>query len=140
MPIFNWSEEYNVNVDKIDKQHRHLLLLVNNLHAAVEARIDKEELKTMLIELVEFTHTHFATEEQLMSKYNYPAQKAHHKEHKMLLKHLKDLVAGVSKGKYPTFYSDYDVSTDWALTHICAYDKPLGIFLNELEEEEEANK
>jgi hemerythrin-like metal-binding protein len=133
MPIVTWSDEYNVNVEKIDKQHRHLLQLVNNLHAAVEARIDKDELKTMLIELTEFTRKHFATEEQLMNKYDYPGQKAHHKEHKMLLRHLGDLVAAVSKGKYPTFYSDYDVSTDWALTHIIAHDKPLGIFLNEIE-------
>ena len=133
MPIVTWSDEYNVNVEKIDKQHRHLLQLVNDLHSAVEARIDKEELKKMLIGLTEFTRTHFATEEQLMSKHDYPDQKAHFKEHRMLLRHLGDLVHAVSQGKYPTFYSDYDVSTDWALVHIKEYDMPPGIFLNEVE-------
>jgi len=130
MPIVTWSDEYNVNVEKIDKQHMHLLQLVNELHAAVEERIDKDDLKRMLIELTEFTRTHFATEEKLMTKHKYPDYKPHHKEHKMLLRHLGDLVNAVSKGKYPTFYSDYDVSTDWALVHIKEYDKPLGIFLN----------
>lgn len=133
MPIVTWSDEYNVNVEKIDKQHRHLLQLVNDLHTAVEKCIDKEELKNMLIELTDFTRTHFATEEQLMSKHKYPNQNAHQQEHKMLLRHLGDLVTAVSNGKYPTFYSDYDVSTDWALVHIKEYDKPLGIFLNEVE-------
>ena len=117
---------------KIDKQHRHLLQLVNDLHTAVEARIDKEELKNMLIGLAEFTRTHFATEEELMREHKYPNQKAHHKEHKLLLRHLGDLVTAVSNGKYPTFYSDYDVSNDWALVHIEEHDKPLGIFLNEI--------
>ncbi|MCP4289431.1 MAG: bacteriohemerythrin [Gammaproteobacteria bacterium] len=135
MPTVIWSDEYNVNVEKIDKQHMHLLELVTNLHAAVEARIDKDELKHMLIELTQFTGKHFATEEKMMHKFDYPKKRAraHHKEHKMLLKHLEDLVTAVSKGKYPTFYSDYDVSNDWALVHIREYDKPLGIFLNEVE-------
>lgn len=133
MPIVTWSEEYNVNVEKIDNQHRHLLQLVNDLHAAVEACIDKQKLKKMLIELTEFTRKHFAAEEQMMKKYNYPEKNEHKKEHKMLLRHLGDLVTAVSKGKYPTFYSDYDVSTDWALVHIEEYDKPLGIFLNQVE-------
>ncbi|MCB1831717.1 MAG: hemerythrin family protein [Chromatiaceae bacterium] len=132
MPIVTWSEEYDVNVEKIDKQHRHLLQLVNDLHAAVEACIDKNKLRKMLIELTEFTRTHFATEEQLMIKHDYPEKNAHQKEHKMLLRHLGDLVTAVSNGKYPTFYSDYDVSTDWALVHINEYDKPLGDFLNQV--------
>lgn len=133
MPIVTWSDEYNVNVEKIDKQHRHLLQLVNELHSAVEERFDKDELRKMLIGLTEFTRTHFATEEQLMSKHDYPNQQAHFREHRMLLRHLGDLVTAVSNGKYPTFYSDYDVSTDWALVHINEYDKPLGNFLNEIE-------
>ena len=130
MPIVSWSDEYDVNIDKIDKQHRHLLQLVNDLHSAVEARIDKDELKHMLVGLVEFTRTHFSTEEQLMEQHDYPGKSSHLREHRMLLRHLSDLVAAVSQGKYPTFYSDYDVSTDWALLHIEEYDKPLGIYLN----------
>ena len=46
------------------------------------------------------------------------------------VQHMNDLVAMVSSGKYPTFYSDYDVSTDWALLHISEFDKDLGAFLN----------
>ena len=130
MPIITWYDEYSVNVGEIDIQHQKLLELVNNLHSAVEACIDKNGLKNLLVELVEFTHMHFSTEEQLMEKYGYPELAEHHKEHKMLLQHLNDLVAAVSRGKYPTFCSDYDVSTDWALVHISEFDKSLGAFLN----------
>ena len=83
-----------------------------------------------MVELVEFTRMHFSTEEQLMEKYDYPEYEEHLSEHRVLLQHMTDLVAVVSRGKYPTFYSDYDVSTDWALVHISEFDKGLGAFLN----------
>lgn len=130
MPIVTWSDEYNVNVVEIDNQHQKILELVNNVHAAVEARINKDDLTELLIELVEFTRVHFSTEEQLMKKHDYPDLSKHHKEHKLLLRYLIDLVDAVSSGKNLSFYSDYDVSTDWALIHIAECDKGLGAFLN----------
>ena len=130
MPIATWRDEYNINVEDIDTQHKEMLELVNKLHASVEACIDKNELKEMLIELADFTRMHFSTEEKYMKKHDYPGLKKHHKEHKVLLKHMSDLVRMVSSGKYPTFYSDYDVSSDWALIHIFDSDKKLGEFLN----------
>lgn len=130
MPIVIWRDEYSVNVGEIDNQHQKMLELVNNLHSAVEARIDKSDLKNLMVELVEFTGMHFTTEEQLMKKFAYPEFAKHQNEHSMLLQHMKELVAMVSNGKYPTFYSDYDVSTDWALVHISNCDKSLGAFLN----------
>ena len=133
MPIATWRDEYSVNVEEIDLQHQKLLELVNGLHTAVESRIDKEELRGQLIKLVEFTREHFATEERLMEAHGYPDSNQHHEEHRLLLQHMDDLVAGVSSGKYPTFYSDYDVSNDWALIHINESDKKLGAYLNSKE-------
>ena len=130
MPIVTWCDEYNVNVEEIDNQHQKMLELVNSLHDAVEARVDKDGLKDLLVELVEFTRLHFSTEEQLMKKHDYPDLAKHHKEHRLLLLYLVDLVEVVSSGENLSFYSDYDVSTDWALTHIYECDKSLGAFLN----------
>ncbi|MCP4287335.1 MAG: hemerythrin, partial [Gammaproteobacteria bacterium] len=55
MPITTWSDEYSVNVREIDVQHQKMLELVNDLHSAVEACIDKNGLKSLLVELLEFT-------------------------------------------------------------------------------------
>ncbi len=130
MPKVTWSDNYSINVAEIDAQHQKILELVNDLHSAVESCIDKEELREKLSALVEFTDHHFSTEDRLMKKHGYPGFKGHHREHRQLIGHLKELVKAVSKGKRPTFYSDYDVSTDWALTHIRDYDSGLGVFLN----------
>ena len=130
MPVANWKDEYSINVDEVDVQHQKIIELVTNLHASVNSCIDKDKLKTLLIDLVEYTRMHFSTEEKLMKKYDFPEFKAHHKDHKVLLKHLDRLVDAIASGKHPTFYSDYDVSSDWAITHISEHDTKLGEFLH----------
>ena len=130
MPILVWSDEYSVNVAEIDKQHKKLLEHVNKLHASVEAQIDKQDLHELLVELYDYTAFHFASEEKLMDQHGMKNVKKHHKEHKLLLKHLKHICNAVSKGKRPAFYSQYDVSNDWFLAHIMDFDKKMGAFLN----------
>lgn len=130
MPIITWNDGHSINVKEIDIQHQKILEMVNSLHTSVEVGLDKKELLALLVKLVEFTHKHFSDEEKLMKKHDYPKLKKHHKEHKTLLKHLDKLVSAVSKGKHPTFRSDYDVSSDWAMLHILECDKQLGTFLN----------
>lgn len=130
MSTANWKDEYTVNVNEIDRQHKKMINLVTNIHVSVESRIDKDKLKILLNELVEYTRMHFSTEDKLMKKYAYPKFKKHHKEHKLLLKYLDQLVKAIEKGKHPTFYSDYDISSDWAIIHINDHDKELAVFLN----------
>ncbi len=133
MPIVTWCDQYSINVVEIDNQHKRMIELVNELHSAVESCIDKEDLGMMLTNLTEFTRLHFSSEEALMKKHNYPGLIWHQKEHRLLIQHLEQLVNAVSKGRKPTFYSDYDVSSDWALAHISEHDKNLGVFLNSKE-------
>jgi hemerythrin-like metal-binding protein len=130
LPIVTWHDDFSVNVNEIDKQHQRMLELVNALHASVEACADKRDLQKMLVALVDFTRLHFSTEEKLMKDHHYPGLASHYKEHRVLLQHMDNLVKAVADGQYPTFYSDYDVSSDWALDHIAGCDKALGSFLN----------
>lgn len=130
MAASSLGDPYVVNVMQIDVQHRMLLKLIDNIHDCVEARVDKIVLKGLLDELAEFTRMHFSSEEQLMKEHGFPGLIEHHKEHRALLQQLNELVMKVSNGKFPTFYSDYDISNDWALIHIADQDNTLGKFLN----------
>lgn len=130
MPIVTWNEAHSVNVLEIDSQHQELIGLVNQLHAAVEDCAEKHRLQNLLGELVVYTRMHFAAEEQLMKNFAYPEYARHRQEHRRLLQRLEFILGAVSIGKYPTFHSDYDVSTDWMLAHISAHDKLLGDYLN----------
>ena len=130
MAIAQWKDEYIINVEELDMQHQPMVKLVNNLHSSVEARKDKSELERLLIELVEYTRMHYSTEEKLMEKYADPSLKLHHKEHTSLLRHLDQLVALIANGQRPTFFSDYDLSSDWMIAHITEHDIKMGKYLN----------
>ncbi len=130
MPIVAWSDDYSVNVEQIDGDHQRMLELVNDLHSSVEDRVEKNILHQKLVDLVEFTRSHFSREEKLMKEHHYPGLAPHYKEHRILLQHMDNLVKAVASGRYPTFYSDYDISSDWALDHMSGCDKSLGLFLN----------
>ena len=130
MPVLVWSEDFSVNVAEIDAQHKKLCDYVNRLHAGVEARVDREDLRRLLGDLVEYTRLHFATEERLMEEQGMHPSTSHRKEHNTLLSLLEDTLRSISVGNHPIFYSEYDVSNDWFLAHIMNHDKKLGAFLN----------
>ena len=130
MPVLVWSDEFSINVAEIDAQHKKLCDYVNRLHAGVEGRVDREDLRQLLVDLVEYARLHFATEERLMGKHGMSSASRHHKEHETLLRLLEDTVKSISEGNHPIFYSKYDVANDWFLAHIMDHDKKLGAFLN----------
>jgi hemerythrin len=130
MPILVWSKDYSVNVAEIDKQHKKLLEHVNKLHAGMEAQIDKQDLHQLVVNMYEYAVFHFAFEEKLMKQHGMDYIEKHHKEHKLLLEHLKHISDAVPDGKRPAFYSEYDVSNDWFFAHIMSSDRKMGAFLN----------
>jgi len=125
-----WSAEYNVNVKRLDVQHRMLVKLVDNLHDAWSARIDENVLEDLLVELLEFLQMHFSFEEQLMKEYDFPDIAEHQRQHRTILRRLNELVTLASSEKPPTSDSTYDIAADWALAHISDQDNILGNFLN----------
>ncbi|WP_177418708.1 hypothetical protein [endosymbiont of Lamellibrachia barhami] len=72
MPIVTWCDEYSVNVEEIDIQHQKMLELVNHLHSAVEACIDKNDLKTLLKDLGVWNLRECTSEEQRFALADYP--------------------------------------------------------------------
>jgi len=132
MAALPWDDNYNVNVKVMDKQHRRLAELVNNLHVALSAGRAREEVNGTMNELVAFTRLHFATEEELMLKYEYPDYLAHLAEHKMVLGQMNKLADSLQgKNSAILFNVEADISDDWIGKHLLERDAPLGRFLNE---------
>ncbi len=59
MALFNWSEEYSVNVNGLDNQHKKLVDLINELHSAMKEGKSKEVLGKIIEELISYTKFHF---------------------------------------------------------------------------------
>jgi len=81
MPSIEWEPEFSVGIEKLDDDHRHLFLLLKQLHISPATRENALALNLILRELAWYAQTHFRDEEALMKRYGYPEVTAHRSEH-----------------------------------------------------------
>ena len=130
MPLITWEAKDEVNVRRIDDQHRALVALVNELHQAMRLRGNREALREILTRLIDFTRAHFAAEERLMLEHVYPEYENHRSQHRALLDHIAELDKQFQEGDILLSFAIALDLKGWAINHITFADKPLGKFLN----------
>jgi hemerythrin len=133
MELIRLEDSLKLDIPEIDSQHERLIGLVNLLHETMLQGADRAALDGLMSQLLEHTRTHFAYEEQLMSRYNYPGYEAHKAEHNRLMQHLTDLAERYTKGELLLSFAVVLELKGWAVVHIEKSDKPLGAFLNNRE-------
>jgi len=121
----SWNTSYNVGVDKVDKQHRHLVNLINYLYNACLG--DKTELdetfKEVMKELVEYVMVHFRDEEVIMESIHYPGFQEHKQKHEQFVKEILASVDAYRNGKQFVPNSFVRFLRDWLFDHILIDDK-----------------
>jgi hemerythrin len=87
-----WKNEFLVDVDIIDTQHRKFFHICEDIAAlyAEEGDLAVRDLILRIFELRTYAFFHFHTEEELMAKYGYPGVFRHFQEHDKYLKALRD--------------------------------------------------
>jgi hemerythrin-like metal-binding protein len=130
MVLIELEENLKLDIPEIDSQHKTLINLINRLHETMLQGAGKANLDELLSHLLEHTQTHFAYEEQLMSRYNYPGYDTHKSEHNRLMQHLVDLTDRYKNGDLLLSFAVVLELRGWALVHIEKSDKPLGTFLH----------
>lgn len=94
--IFPWNRKYETGLDEIDRQHRHLVALLNRLANAValpEPEKVRQTIDRAIDELKAYTEYHFTTEEAIWHRYFPESHKAHHhrKSHQSFIQTLTTL-------------------------------------------------
>ena len=131
-----WNESYTVGVAEIDRQHRELLAILNEVNWAAAADLTQQQIKGLLwiklYNLNAYATRHFAFEENLMQ--------SHLAEHQASAAHLAQHQSyWVSIGAFQKCYRDNDGTVlpdlieflnSWWIAHILGTDKELGAALN----------
>ncbi len=97
MALFNWDSSFSVNIPSIDAQHKKLVDIVNDLHAALQNGNSDEVLNEIFDELISYTHEHFAYEEKLFDKFRYADSVTHKRKHKFIFDEVNRLKTEGSK-------------------------------------------
>ena len=131
MDFFEWKDNYSVGIKKIDEQHKKLVGYLNDLYESMKAGRGKAILGAVLKDLVEYTKTHFVTEESLMALYNFPDLEEHQKKHGKMAEHVLNLNQKFISGEISSPIQITNFLKDWLAKHIMETDKMCGPFLNE---------
>lgn len=89
--LITWTPQLSVGIEEIDSQHKMLVDLLNQLHAAIVEHHAARDAAEILERLVDYTRIHFAVEEALMRVLDYPDYDAHKLEHEKLVEQVYQL-------------------------------------------------
>ena len=128
---FAWKDEYNVGIESIDKQHRKLVRLINQLTTAADYSTGVEFEQEALAELVDYTKTHFSYEEGLMKDYGYPDYEPHKAQHEEMIKEVNAVLAEYEKNSDSAMQNAAIFLKEWLINHINGTDQQYSAFLRD---------
>ena len=141
MVFFQRQPEFSVNIAEIDRQHKRLIDLVNQLHDAIEksnqlATMDSvlREMNTItsvINEMLDYAIYHFSTEEKHMLDYHYPQYDQHKEEHLSFIENIKTFEHDFQKTKTRLSLDIAEFIMNWWQEHILNTDKQCGTFLHQ---------
>ncbi|MFD2234046.1 bacteriohemerythrin [Phaeospirillum tilakii] len=116
-----WVEGLSVGVPRMDRQHRRMVELVNQVIAALEQG-DDGAADHALAALTAHARHHFAAEEALIAACGVPAAEcdAHRAEHRLLLGEVEALRR--LDGDWPDRENAIALLSKWAMRHIIEHD------------------
>jgi hemerythrin-like metal-binding protein len=124
-----WKPEWDVGIESIDRQHRKLVGMINNLQTAVDYSTGEEFERSALDDLVDYTRTHFKYEEGLMEEHGYPDFEAHRAEHERMIVHVEEVLETYLQDKDNAMKKATAFLRAWLINHINGTDQQYSQFL-----------
>ncbi len=125
-----WDSDYSVNVSSLDKEHKKLFKLTDELARSIDD-VEGEALAHTIYELVAYASVHFADEEHLLETNEYPALEQHKEEHKKFKARIRSFIFKFSDNNEALAKEVLDFLRGWLVGHIMGEDKKYGPYLNE---------
>ena len=92
MALLQWRKEFSVGVPAVDHEHRELVELINELHAALGEPGSELSVPEFLGEIHAKIASHFALEERIMRERGYDQFAEHKADHDELLEGIRDIM------------------------------------------------
>jgi len=118
------SDKYTLGIESIDQQHDRLLEMIDNLESAMSLGDSRPEVESIIERLYAFAQGHFAYEEDLMLKTDFPGFAAHQEQHRAYLDKILEICHRWADGGGFLIAVDlHEVMTEWATYHILECDQ-----------------
>jgi hemerythrin len=118
MALMTWSSKYSVGVEALDNQHKALMNVLNELHAASMRGKVQDVAAPLMRQIISVASEHFAAEERLMESTGYPGLAGHRAKHRELAGKIAELVARHQKGDTAVYVQLLYFVRDWQTRHM----------------------
>ena len=118
MAFIEWTDDFNLDIEPVDSQHRRLVELVNKFDAAMQSGKGSRIMNEVLNELIAYTQEHFAFEEKLMADADYSKLKLHKSQHRQLLQKAERFQFDFSQGGRRITGKVREFLSYWLMNHI----------------------
>ena len=127
-----WTDEFSVGHDMIDKQHMILVRAINLLSLASERGVEGQLMDAIFNTLTEYTQVHFSYEEEVFDAAGFPeaASETHKKAHKAFLDKAVELKAAWDNSHEDISAQVLTFLVDWLRNHILGTDKKYMPYIN----------
>lgn len=123
MAYINWTQDYDLGIEEIDRQHRRLVEIVNRLHDAMEQGCPKGATQGVVCDLVTYLEIHFTYEERLMQRLDFPDQVAHKGEHRLVTREAQEFEAALASGGLNVSMELMGTLKTWLQDHVVRADR-----------------
>ncbi len=123
MKVYEWSQNYSVGVVILDEHHKELFKILNQLFNLMDESADDDPILKVIDNLLNYTHYHFAEEEKIMAKIDYPELEEHKILHKEIIDQLNDFAKEAKDGM--AIFVAIKIATvgiEWLKNHILSVD------------------
>jgi hemerythrin len=128
MALISWNSTMSVGVAEIDTQHQKLIGMINDLNKAMKEGRGKDLVSSTVNGLIQYTASHFKTEEDFFSRFGYPEKTSHVKEHNDFVKKVTEFQKGLESGQLALSVQVMNFLSDWLQSHILGVDKKYAPF------------
>ncbi|SFV57756.1 Methyl-accepting chemotaxis protein [hydrothermal vent metagenome] len=121
MKLLQWRDAYSMGEIEIDKQHKGLFDLSNEIYKLVEAGVDdNEHFRELFMALNDYSIEHFIYEEMYIQEEGFPGLEEHIEQHLDFSTQLKKLCVGIDKETHIKDIGEF--VTTWLVHHVIEED------------------
>lgn len=119
-----WDSSLELDIPPIDKQHKRIVDYINQLEEIKQTH-DRSVIGDVLNQLVDYTMSHFAFEEELMEESGYIFVNAHKRVHNLFVRKVNDYMERFRMNEDITDELLVSLRT-WLVNHILNDDRDYG--------------
>ena len=124
-----WTNDFSVGVEKIDRQHKKIIAMINGLIEQHNRGDSSEILTETLSQMTTYALEHLSDEEKFMEDINFPLTEEHEQLHEEFRFRIIDFSNSLSDGPDRVFPELLNYLMDWWSKHILHQDKKYSEYL-----------